>query len=130
MMSTLMKKQPLWKEKLSLSEQGRFTNTSVSYTHLSKCIDILAEQGIELTEEQKAEGQSIYSIVMRVHSDAWDAAQQDPAEVQKQNFNAMASTFSAVRAGGPRLSADAQWIEGLNGSYQYITKDTYDRVLK
>lgn len=98
--------------------------------YLSKCIDILAEQGIELTEEQKAEGQSIYSIVMRVHSDAWDAAQQDPAEVQKQNFNAMASTFSAVRAGGPRLSADAQWIEGLNGSYQYITKDTYDRVLK
>lgn len=89
--------------------------------YLSKCIDILAEQGIELTEEQKAEGQSIYSIVMRVHSDAWDAAQQDPAEVQKQNFNAMASTFSAVRAGGPRLSADAQWIEGLNGSYQYIT---------
>ena len=28
------------------------------------------------------------------------------------------------------MSADAQWIEGLNGSYQYITKDTYDRVLK
>lgn len=34
----------------------------------------------------------------------------------------------AAASGKPQLSADAQWIEGLDGNYQYITKDTYDRV--
>ncbi len=39
-----------------------------------------------------------------------------------------ASTFAASAAGNPKLSSDAQWITGLTNGYEYITKDTYDRV--
>ena len=35
------------------------------------------------------------------------------------------SMLRAAASGKPQLSADAQWIEGLDGNYQYITKDTY-----
>lgn len=94
--------------------------------YLVQCQEILAEQGVELTEEQKAAEQAIYSVAMSVHSGTWEADQVDGAAMAKLNLNAVADTLASV--GAPKLSSDAQWIEGLNSNYEYITKDTYDRV--
>ena len=94
--------------------------------YLAQCREILAEQGVELTEEQLAAEQAIFSVAMSVHSDAWEADQVDGVAMAMLSLNAVADTLASV--GAPKLSSDAQWIEGLNGNYEYITKDTYDRV--
>lgn len=36
--------------------------------YLNKCIEILQEQNVDLTEEQQSQEQNIYSIVMYVKS--------------------------------------------------------------
>lgn len=86
------------------------------------CKDILAEQGTELTEEQLAEIQRLYSPGMSVEN-----PNAEPVTESAQTFLALDEDNRAV-VGFPQLSDDVQWITGLNGSYEYITKDTYDRV--
>lgn len=102
----------------------------VDEAYKAKAIEILAGQGVELTDEQKAEPQYLFSVTMHVHSDTWDAQQQESEnlfEAGSLTMNSMVSMLSNA-ANTPRLSSDAQWIEGLNSNYEYITKDTYDRV--
>lgn len=92
--------------------------------YLEQCLAILEEQGIELTEEQRAAEQKLYSIVMSVESGEEEVLPENEA----MTFSAARSMLRAAASGKPHLSADAQWIEGLDNTYEYITKDTYDRV--
>ncbi len=78
---------------------------------------LLNENGVELTEEQLNEEQLLYSVTMKV------------VPVAADEVDSEISTVSAS-AGNPKLSSDAQWITGLTNGYEYITKDTYDRVTK
>lgn len=98
--------------------------TVLDEAYLEQCAAILAEQGVELTEEQRAAEQKLYSVVMSVESGEEEALPED----EPMTFSMARSMLRAAASGKPQLSADAQWIEGLDGSYQYITKDTYDRV--
>lgn len=100
--------------------------TVLDEAYLEQCAAILAEQGVELTEEQRTAEQKLYSVVMSVESGEKEALPED----ETMTFSAARSMLRAAASGKPHLSADAQWIEGLDGSYQYITKDTYDRVMQ
>lgn len=89
--------------------------------YLAQCARQLADNGTELTDEQRAADQVLYSLVMTVESP--EATTPETAAVE--DIALYAATGSSTT---PHLSADAQWIEGLNNNYQYITKDTYDRI--
>lgn len=78
------------------------------------------EQGIELTEEQRAAEQKLYSVVMSVENGKEEALPED----EPMTFSMARSMLRAAASGKPQLSADAQWIEGLDGNYQYITTTT------
>lgn len=102
--------------------------TVLDEEYLAKCIEILKEQDVELSEEELATPQTLYSIVMQIHSDEWDALQVDGEAAKAETFSSMLFAMRAGVTSKPYLSADAQWIEGLDNSYEYITKDTYDRI--
>lgn len=104
--------------------QYRLKVTILDEEYLAKCIEILEGQGVELTDEQKAEQQNIYSVVMQVES-AVQEEEFTPADTS-EGAMAMASFFAVDSK--PYLSEDGQWICGLNGNYEYITEDTYNRV--
>lgn len=106
------------KEDFYASYRLKVTITDEDY--LSKCIELLQEQDVELTDEQKAEPQNLYSVVMQVTNEASD---ETPAE---DTPDTDISLFAVSPA--PYLSEDGQWICGLNGNYEYITEDTYNRV--
>ena len=89
--------------------------------YLAQCARQLADNGTELTDEQRATDQVLYSLVMTVESPE-EAA---PEAADDADIALYAATGSSTT---PHLSADAQWIEGLSNNYQYITKDTYDRA--
>ena len=89
--------------------------------YLAQCAEQLADNGTELTNEQLAADQVLYSLVMTVESP--EAATPETAAVE--DIALYAATGSSTT---PHLSADAQWIEGLNSNFEYITKDTYDRI--
>ena len=89
--------------------------------YLAQCAEQLTDNGTELTNEQLAADQVLYSLVMTVESP--EAATPETAAVE--DIALYAATGSSTT---PHLSADAQWIEGLNNNFEYITKDTYDRI--
>ena len=89
--------------------------------YLAQCARQLADSGTELTDEQLAADQVLYSLVMTVESP--EATTPETAAVE--DIALYAATGSSTT---PHLSADAQWIEGLNNNFEYITKDTYDRI--
>lgn len=89
--------------------------------YLAQCARQLADNGTELTDEQRAADQVLYSLVMTVESP--EATTPETAAVE--DIALYAATGSSTT---PHLSADAQWIEGLNNNFEYITKDTYDRI--
>ena len=89
--------------------------------YLAQCAQQLADNGTELTDEQRAADQVLYSLVMTVESPE-EAA---PEAADDADIALYAATGSSTT---PHLSADAQWIEGLNNNFEYITKDTYDRI--
>lgn len=95
--------------------------TATDADYLAQCARQLADNGTELTDEQRAADQVLYSLVMTVESPE-EAA---PEAADDADIALYAATGSSTT---PHLSADAQWIEGLNNNYQYITKDTYDRA--
>lgn len=97
--------------------------TIVDEDYLAQCKEILQQQGIELTEEQLNADQILYSIAMYIHSDEWDQY----LEEQQRGGNLVA-TFAVNPSNHPKLSSDTQWIEGLNNTYEYLTKETYERV--
>ena len=82
------------------------------------CKAILEEQGVTLTEEQLAAEQKLYSPSITIKGT------QLVEEVQIATF----ATGDSAAVGNPQLSDDVQWITGLTTSYEYITKDTYDRI--
>lgn len=96
--------------------------TVLDEVYLEQCLSILEEQGIELTEEQRAAEQKLYSVVMSVENGKEEALPED----EPMTFSMARSMLRAAASGKPQLSADAQWIEGLDGNYQYIT--TMSRV--
>ena len=104
----------------------RLKVTITDETYLKQCIALLEQQNVTLTEEEKASQQILYSVVMQVTSP--DApAEEVPEPEERKGF--AASLFSFFSANPePYLSEDGQWICGLNGSYQYITEDTFNRV--
>ena len=89
--------------------------------YLAQCAEQLTDNGTELTNEQLAADQVLYSLVMTVESP--EAATPETAAVED-----IALYAATGRSTTPHLSADAQWIEGLNNNFEYITKDTYDRI--
>ena len=91
--------------------------------YLAECLEVLEERDVTPTEEQLAAEQSLYSVVMTVSSGEQEVAtEEEPAEED-------ISTFAATST-KPYISEDGQWICGLNGSYEYLTKDTYTRIRK
>ena len=75
--------------------------------YLAQCARQLADNGTELTDEQRAADQVLYSLVMTVESPE-EAA---PETADDADIALYAATGSSTT---PHLSADAQWIEGLN----------------
>ena len=75
--------------------------------YLAQCARQLADNGTELTDEQRAADQALYSLVMTVESP--EATTPETAAVE--DIALYAATGSSTT---PHLSADAQWIEGLN----------------
>lgn len=107
--------------------QYRLKVTILDEDYLAKCIEALESQDVELTDEQKAEQQNVYSIAMTVESATKENTEFVPDEVDA-GLAAMVSLFAENST--PYLSDDGQWICGLNGNYQYITEDTYNRVMQ
>lgn len=100
--------------------------TITDQEYLAQCAEILASSGIELTEQQLHADQILYSIAMYVHSDEWD---QYLEEQELANGGNREETYALVKPSDhPKLSTDTQWILGLNNTYEYLTKDTYDRI--
>ena len=99
--------------------------TIVDESYLAECKEVLLQQGIELTEEQLNAEQILYTIAMYIHSDEWD---QYLEEQQRNSGENLVATFALDASDHPKLSSDTQWIEGLNNTYEYLTKETYARV--
>lgn len=95
--------------------------------YLGQVVEMLEGQDVILTEEQKAEDQILYSIVMQVESTVADEPVVEKPMVLMDVFS---NFVQKDISGGPQLSADGQWIENLSGSYEYITEDTYNRIKK
>lgn len=108
-------------EDFSSTYRCKVTITDADY--LAKCVEILKKQGTELTDEQLSADQILYTIAMYIHSDEWDQYLEEQASSQN-----MTATFALDTVDHPKLSSDTQWIEGLNNTYEYVTKETYDRV--
>jgi len=89
----------------------------------------LEDLGNELTDEDKA-GDIILQTVQFSVSLPEDENSSDVATQNMPDTVAMLARSFAPRAGGngPALSSDNQWITGLNGNYEYITKNMYDQV--
>lgn len=103
----------------------RLKVTILDENYLAQCVEILEGQGVELTDEQKAAEQILYSIVMSVESAIADEEAFIP-DTPRIGMKLMANLLSESSA--PYLSDDGQWICGLNGNYEYITEDTYNRA--
>ena len=97
------------------------------------CLSILTGQGVEVPAEQLAAEQVLYSATIRL-GQAGTSAEDTPAEQPSAPaLFGLFSLFAAARSapagsGSVALSADKQWITGLTGDYEYITKDAYDQV--
>lgn len=89
----------------------------------------LEELGNELTDEDKAGDIILSTVQFKVVSTDIATAETANGANAPATFAMLARSF-APRAGGngPALSSDNQWITGLNGNYEYITKNMYDQV--
>lgn len=88
----------------------------------------LEDLGNELTDKDKA-GDIILQTVQFSISLPEDENSSDIAVRRMPATVAMlADTFSARATGGVAISSDNQWITGLDGNYEYITKNMYDQV--
>ena len=84
--------------------------------------------GTELTEEEKAKNITLLTVQFRVQPTD-ESAEQLAEERLPASYAMLANTFSGRNgAGTPSLSSNNQWITGLNGSYEYLTKAMYDKV--
>ena len=84
--------------------------------------------GTELTEEEKAKDITLLTVQFKVQPTE-ESAEQLAEERLPASYAMLANTFSGRNgAGTPSLSSNNQWITGLNGSYEYLTKAMYDKV--
>lgn len=103
----------------------RLAVTIEDEAYLAAVHGMLEQSDMALSDEQESAEQVLYSVVINLSEDV-PPADSLTIEDTVDGRSSLVSMFSAVST--PKLSADGRWIEGLNGSYQYITKDTYDRV--
>lgn len=102
--------------------------TVVDEEYLNTCLKILEGEDVTPTDEQLESDQVLYTPSYSFESEEFT---DEEADEKSEVFMSMYSALGGRAAvGNPKLSADRQWIEGLNGRYEYITKDTYDRVSK
>lgn len=89
----------------------------------------LEELGHDLTDEDKAGDIILSTVQFKVVPSDTATAETADGDNTPATFAMLARSF-APRAGGngPTLSSDNQWITGLNGNYEYITKNMYDQV--
>ena len=89
----------------------------VDEAYKAEAIRILADVGVEVPNPDAP--QYLYGPSMTV---------EDPHK-EENSFPYPVTLFANNAAvGNPALSEDVQWITGLTSSYQYITKDSYDRL--
>ena len=101
--------------------------TITDEAYLAQCVGILKSQNVELTDEQLSADQILYTIAMYIHSDEWDQYLEEQAAAA--NGGNEVATYALIKPSDhPKLSTDTQWIQGLNNTYEYLTKDTYERV--
>ena len=104
--------------------------TVTDEAYKAQCLAILKEQGETVPEEKLNAEQVLYSVNTKI------VPVEEETTLNTNTFFSGPLSFSrmmlfmAPAPSGPALSDDVQWITGLNGSYEYITKDTYDRVTK
>lgn len=102
--------------------------TVVDEEYLNACLKILEGEDVTPTDGQLESDQVLYTPSYSFEGEEFT---EEEADEKSQVFMSMYSALGGRAAvGNPKLSADRQWIEGLNGRYEYITKDTYDRVSK
>ena len=101
--------------------------TIVDEEYLGECLSMLKEEGVEPTEEQLSADQVLYTLSFSLEGEKHEEEKSEQSQTFMSMYNALGGKAAM---GNPKLSADQQWITGLNGSYEYITKDTYDRVNK
>lgn len=116
----------------TVEEADHYANFRLKVTirdeaYLEQVVGLLENQDVVLTEEQKAEDQILYSVVMQVESAAGD---EPTVEKPMALMDVFSNFVQKSVSGSPRLSDDGQWIENLNGNYEYITEDAYNRIKK
>lgn len=89
----------------------------------------LEELGNELTDEDKTGDIILSTVQFKVVSTDTATAETADGDNAPATFAMLARSFAPRTGGnGPALSSDNQWITGLNGNYEYITKNMYDQV--
>lgn len=112
-----------------LTASYRCLITVTDETYKEANFKALEELGNELTDEDKAGDIILSTVQFKVVSTDIATAETADGDNAPATFAMLARSF-APRAGGngPALSSDNQWITGLNGNYEYITKNMYDQV--
>ena len=112
---------------LTASYRCLITVTDAAYKEAN--FKALEKLGNELTDEDKAGDIILSTVQFKVVSTDIATAETADGDNAPATFAMLARSF-APRAGGngPALSSDNQWITGLNGNYEYITKNMYDQV--
>ena len=106
----------------------RITITDEAY--LAESLARLEEQGVELSENALDAEQVLVSSTFRILPDGWEKCESDETENGEIGlFSTFASLFSAPSgSSGIGISSDTQWITGITGDYEYLSKETYDRI--
>lgn len=103
----------------------RITITDEAYN--AESLERLEEQGVELTENVLEAEQVLVSSTFRFLSDEWEEPEAENYEIGF--FSSFAALFSAPSgSSGIGISSDAQWITGITGDYEYLSKETYDKI--
>lgn len=110
-----------------LSASYRCLITVVDEAYREENFKALEDLGTELTDEDKKGDIILSTVQFKVIS---DEATEETADEDNMpaTYASLADSFAVYSADGPALSSDNQWITGLNGNYEYITKNMYDQV--
>lgn len=100
--------------------------TIVDETYKAECMEWLKQADSLPNEEQQQAEQILYTPIYEFSPEY----SEDMIVPQDSWLDSYAMLGGKNIVGNPQLSSDNQWITGLTGSYEYITKDTYDRVSK
>lgn len=98
--------------------------TIVDEEYKAQCLEILEKAETVPTEEELQTEQNLLTPIYKLN----ELYSEEDIVPEDSWFSTYAMLGGKNIVGNPKLSSDAQWITGLTGSYEYITKDTYDRV--